>query len=180
MTTKERVTLTLGFDIDRVADSLSYLYQGDGNTPTNPLTGLYSGEIYFCRGAKLHVIVLGGGAADHFEDFLVLDCCFVTKPKTIGAPGGGVRYAAPSPFMRPEGATHRLAPDYSSHTDDSNGYRVVTKTWDHHLEIGYSDGRWEMSVILTVKIWRRDRPEPELRVFSFDPEGQVGPGTSRD
>lgn len=180
MTDKEHVTLTLGFDVDRVADTLSYLYVGDGKTPTNPLTGMFSGEIYFCRGGKLKVLILGGGAIAGYEDFLVVDCCFVSKPKMIAGPDGTLRYAAPSPFMRPEGATHRLQNDFSSRTDDVDKYRIVTKTWQNELEIGYVDGRWEMSVILTVKIWRGGGREPDLRVFSFDPEGQVGPGTSRD
>ena len=54
----------------------------------------------------------------------------------------------------------------------------IRQEWKHNLDVGYTAGRWELSFVMTVRIMRGEDTQPELRVFSFDPESSVGGDTT--
>jgi len=56
--------------------------------------------------------------------------------------------------------------------------RRIRQEWKHNLDVGHANGRWELSFVMTVRITRGEGEQPELRVFSFDPESSVGGDTS--
>jgi hypothetical protein len=182
-TDKKNVTLTVGFDIDQVTDALAYHFHSRDHAHPNPLTGLFAGEIYFCTGEIFHLRVKGGGAIDGFSSFQVVDCCIVTRPRVIVAgPDVTTRHAAPSPFLQVLGACYQFPLDFSSDVkdDQEQQYRVITQHWKRTLDVSHSHGQWDLSFTLTVRIQRGPLLEPEIRVFYFDPEGQVGPGGGED
>lgn len=179
MTQTKDVVLTVAFDVDQYSDQLVHTFTSpDGATPVHP-TGLYQGEIYLCEGEVVHLKVLGGGKQDRFSAFQIIDCCLITVPKPgYIDPGKGFRYATPSPFLQPRGATYPLQLDFSSEIEDDpeKKYRLITQHWKPTLNVGNALGRWEISLVITVQISRGASLAPDIRVFSFDPEGQVGSG----
>lgn len=181
MTKPKDVTLTIGFDADQVSDQLAYEFiSADGSHPVHP-TGLFKGEIYFEEGEIFHLQVRGGGKPDSFTSFDVIDCAIITKPQIISAgPKQPAVYALPSPFANVSGACYPVALNFEvkttvTTTDANGGYRLIDQAWLHTLDICHTQGRWEISLVLTVRIVRGPGEESEIRVFSFDPEGQVGP-----
>lgn len=181
MTKPKDVTLTIGFDADQISDQLAYEFtSADGSHPVHP-TGLFKGEIYFEEGEIFHLQVRGGGKPDSFTAFDVIDCAIITKPQIISAgPKQPTVYAVPSPFANVSGACYPLAIDFETTAtvttvNDNGGYHLIDQAWQHTLDICHTQGRWEISLVLTVRITRGPGEESEVRVFSFDPEGQVGP-----
>ncbi|CDG85785.1 hypothetical protein [Janthinobacterium agaricidamnosum] len=183
MSKPKDVTLIVGFDADQVSDQLAYQFiSADGGQPVHP-TGLFKGEIFFNEGEIFHLQVRGGGKRSTFTSFQVIDCAIVTLPKIVSAgEQRPTRYAAPSPFLQATGACYPLALDFASDTvlDELRGYRLIKQDWKHTLDVSNTPGRWEISVVITVRIFRNVDQQPEIRVFSFDPEGQVGPGRGSD
>ncbi|MFS2138029.1 hypothetical protein [Duganella sp. Dugasp56] len=185
MKPSKNVMLTVGFDADQISDQLVYRYTStDGAQPVHP-TGLFEAEIYFGVGEVFHLTVIGSGRTDSFTSFQIVDCCLITIPKVAyartetGRPPV-TRYAAPSPFLQAPGATQHLAMDYSSEVEDQDQLRLITQHWKHTLNVGDAYGRWKMSLVLTVRIFRGAELMPDIRVFSFDPEGEVGSGRGND
>ncbi|HYD82215.1 MAG TPA: hypothetical protein VEC06_20615 [Paucimonas sp.] len=179
MKKKENVTLTIGFDADQISDQLSFKFTGDGGArPMHP-TGLFAGEIYFNEGEILHLEVLGGGNKERFSSFQVLDCCMVTIPQLSAySPGVLTRHAPPSPFVQSIGATCKLPLDFSVDVEYPRpDYRLIKQSWKHTLDVGTTLGRWDLSLVLTVRIVRGPLMQEEVRVFYFDPEAQVGTGS---
>ena len=179
MTQPQDVYLTVAFDADQVSDQLVHKFTSpDGSVPVHP-SGLYEAEIYFCEGEVFHLRVLGGGRQDRFTSFQIVDCCLLTLPRVVSAGGNAtVRYAPPSPFLQPVGASYQMALDFTTSAVDDHDkrYRLVTQEWKRTLNVGTAHGRWELSLTVTVRIFRGDQLQPDIRVFSFDPEGQVGSG----
>ncbi|MRX09948.1 hypothetical protein GJ697_19090 [Pseudoduganella sp. FT25W] len=180
------VVLTVGFDADQISDQLVHQFTSpDGQQPVHP-TGMFEAEIYFCESEVFHFRVVGSGKKDRFTSFQVIDACLVTQPKPLYIRPGEhqqpptVRYSAPSPFVQPIGATYQMALDFTSDAEETLTDRIVTQEWKRTLNVGNSQGRWEMSLILTVRIFRGGAIEPDVRVFSFDPESEVGSGRGKD
>lgn len=183
MTHNKNVTLTVGFDIDQTTDALSHHFHSRDHGHPNPITGLYAGEVYLREGEHFHLKVKGGGPSGELASFQILDCCLVTRPHVISTgPGLPTRHATPSPFLQAIGASYQFPLDFSTEVSDNleQRYRVITQHWKHTLDVSHSRGRWDLSLVLTVKILRGPVLLPEIRVFSFDPEGQVGPGGGSD
>ncbi|GAB2869690.1 hypothetical protein GCM10027277_43700 [Pseudoduganella ginsengisoli] len=182
MSDNHEVTLTIGFDIDQISDKLTYKFKGrNGDTPNHP-TGLYDNEILLVEGDQLSIEVIGTGAIGRglgldFSSYQIVDCCFVTLPRVIFAlDSKDVRRAPPSPFVQALGASYPLYLDFSSSTVDTKTLRTVTQGWKKTLDVTSIPGRWAVSLYLTVRIYRGPNFAPEIRVFSFDPECQVGAG----
>ncbi|GJI91261.1 hypothetical protein [Duganella hordei] len=175
------VMLTVGFDADQISDQLAFKFAStDGQQPVHP-TGLFEGEIYFCQGEIFHIRVIGSGRQASFTGYQIIDCCVVTRPLVLQVqPGKTPRYAPPGPFTQQIGASYPLALDFTSDAVDDKKLRLVTQNWKHTLDVGNVLGRWEMSLLLTVRIFRGIDMQDEIRVFSFDPETEVGSGRGSD
>jgi hypothetical protein len=181
----KHITLTVGFDVEQTTDTLQYRFTSPDNAQPNPITGLYASEIYFGEGDIVHLEILGGGAEERFSGFKIIDCCLITRPLvTQAGPRVATRHASPSPFMQSIGATYNFPLDFSAsmhvYECGEKKYRVVTHGWKRTLDVAQCPGRWKLSLVVTVVIEGGPDSQQQVRVFSFDPEGQVGPGTGRD
>lgn len=171
------------FDIDQVSDVLAWHFVRLDGAP-NPDHGKDAGMISFTAGQDFHVQIEATGK-DAFNGFTVLDCCMITRPFIYSCgPKVPTEYAPPSMFA-PKllgeivPATIRLpGQDFEVILKDAAAppYHSVLQAWCNHLTVGGFLGRWDMSFVLTVKILRKDGTS-KLRVFSFDPETDVGSGS---
>jgi hypothetical protein len=175
--------ISVRFDIDQISSHLDYSFKSSDES-ADPTEGRYTGGVFFRQGQHVYVDVTGSGSkASEFSSFQVIDCCIITKPKVTQAGAGiATRYSPPSPFLQSVGAAYPMALDYSSVvSNDAHGqYRHIRQDWKRSLNVAHTGGHWEISLVLTVRILRGDTAAPELRVFSFDPEGSVGGGSAWD
>src|SRR5471032_687794 len=114
-----------------------------------------------------------------FTSFQIVDCCIITVPQlTQIGPKVPTIYSPPSPFLQSVGATYHLPLDFEIQKllgePADPPMRHIRQEWKHNLDVGYAAGRWELSFVITVRIMRGEDVQPELRVFSFDPESSVG------
>jgi hypothetical protein len=183
MTKQENtIVLSISFDVDQNSDNLFWeLKKPDSSSSTDESTSQYgvgAGAIQFFQGENVMLEVKGGGiSSDGFTSFQIMECCLITRPKVLIA-GKDVptRYASPSPFLQSIGSSYVFENDYFSDLSDKDDYRTITQMWKHSLNIEHTNGVWELSLNLTVRI-RRGFGLPDIRVFRFDPEFQVGNGT---
>lgn len=182
------LTLQVSFDIDQDS-SLLILTPVVNNGGTDPVHEgeRYAGDFYFPLKETVGLQVTGWGknptpatggdtvpAAFSFD---IVDCHFITRPKIVQMNVDGTLYAQPSPFMDVAVPWHQLAPIFVTGPATTSGAeQFITKTWTGALRIGDVPGRWEISFLLTVAITRLGASSPEVRVFWFDPEGEVGTG----
>jgi hypothetical protein len=178
----EYIVLSIGFDVDQRSDNLVWELKRP-NLDTSDLDsvaqyGIGAGTVKFFQGESVMLEVKGGGArTGEFTSFQILECCLITRPKMIiTGTGLPTRFATPSPFLQSIGASYVFENDYFSNVSDVDDYRTITQTWKRSLNIDNTDGGWELSLNLTVRILR-GYGAPEVRVFRFDPEVYVGNGT---
>jgi hypothetical protein len=187
--TKKATTMHLeaNFDIDQVGGTLEWHFERrdhDGN----PITGKYAGGIYYTIGEEMRVRVKAG-SRNKLASFKILDCTLITRPQIVEiAPKKKAKFAPPSPFITtvtPEvviiGASINL-PGEEFKRDGivpptPAGYSEIALLWNKHLTVGQNEGRWEFSFVVTVQVTPEDGPACE-RVFSFDPEMDVGNGVT--
>jgi hypothetical protein len=167
------VTLHVNFEVDQDSPMLAWYM-----TPAIDYDGPYTGAVEFYAGEQVELRVAGSGHPDRFKSFQILDCCLLTVPQVVyRKPGAVTRYAQPSPFVQSVGASFVFSNDFALADGINNGIRTVSQRWKHTLDVSSSVGRWDMSLVLTVKIVRSVEDSTEIRVFRFDPETQVGNGT---
>jgi len=171
--------LSVHFDADQTTNQLDYAFTScDGSA--DPRHGQYMGGVHFKAGQHVYLDVNCCGSKESgFTSFQIVDCSFISLPQlTQIGPDVPTRYAAPSPFLQAIGAVYPLALDFESHTlpqdPELPNLRRIRQEWKHNLDVGHTKGRWELSFVITVRIFRGEQSLPELRVFSFDPETSVG------
>ncbi|PKB21614.1 hypothetical protein [Janthinobacterium sp. 64] len=174
--------LSVHFDADQITNQLDYNFTSCDGT-ADPRHGPYMGGVHFQQGQHVYLDVNCCGSKESgFTSFQIVDCCLITVPQLtqIGA-NVPTRYSPPSPFLQALGATYNLPLDFESQvlledpTDPALPVlRRIRQEWKHTLDVGHAKGRWELSFVLTVRIFRSEQDLPELRVFSFDPEASVG------
>ncbi|MET3130066.1 hypothetical protein AAKU55_000307 [Oxalobacteraceae bacterium GrIS 1.11] len=171
--------LSVRFDADQASSQLQWVLK-DPNGDPRVQSGTNAGAIHFHQGESLSLEVTGGASkASGFTSFQIIDCCIITLPQIASCgPGLKTRYARPSPFLQSAGAVYPLALDFSATLDQTDeSYRQITQAWKQTLDVGHSSGRWELSFIITVLLFRAAGEPAEERVFQFDPESAVGNGT---
>jgi len=183
------MTLTARFDVNQVDDGIDWLFADiDSNsTDDRTLTAPYwNRDIQFSAGQEFRIAI---SASDQektgFESLEIIDCCVITRPQILCC-GKGIltRYAPPSLFVNCDGkqlgAIYRIEPSafsvHSTGIDPSQG-RKVTLLWNGNLTVGPYNGFWDLAFYVTVSIKRAHEEARQLRVFYFDPEGEVGNGT---
>lgn len=177
---KKSITLTVSFDADQESPQLLYHFKADNSDTPNPTLegGRYASAIYLCHGAYVNLIVQGWSDPTRLSSYDIKQCCVITRPKIIQL-GGKIPtlFARPSPFATVAVPCHTLVNEFETSTVGRPPAEVcITKTWKGTLQVGDVDGRWEISFVLAVALQRPGGSAPELRVFSFDPEGEVGTG----
>lgn len=173
--------LAVDFDVDQLSTQLRWRFdRADGNG--NPKRGRAAGSIYFTTGEEFRIRVTAGSSAP-FETFEVIDCCLISLPQVVQQ-GPGVRtlYAPPSPFADLDGkpvtgGTCAIpGSQFMPVAAQSDGeYRQVAREWGGYLKAGEITGRWDLKMVLTVRIVGLDGSAND-RVFWFDPETEVGSG----
>ncbi len=171
--------LSVHFDADQITNQLDYSFTSCDGT-ADPRHGPYMGGVHFQKGQHVYVDVTCCGTKESgFTSFQIIDCCLISVPQLaqIG-PKVPTVYSPPSPFLQAVGATYNLSLDFESQVLPLDpklpDLRRIRQEWKHNLDVGHADGRWEISFVMTVRIMRSENEQPELRVFSFDPEGSVG------
>jgi len=178
------IVFTTSFDVDQISAKLNWNSSGGSRPPT----GRHSGSVYFEQGDTVALVVVGGGSQilnpgglPPIKSFEIVDFCVITQPEIVECgPNTITKYANPSPFSNYLAACHPMSLEFTNTQVSKNHYLEITKNWiappDRPLTIGKQNGRWEISMYITVKIFREGLLEPIYRVFFFDPEGEVGTG----
>ncbi|MGF6273808.1 hypothetical protein ABIB38_002186 [Massilia sp. UYP11] len=187
--TQPLMALTARLDVNQVDDGIDWIFSdidsigSADRTATDPH---WNRDIVFSAGQEFRIAI---AASDQdktgFESLEVIDCCVITRPQILCC-GKGVRtnYAPPSLFVDSDGkqlgALYKIDPSaFSVHgtgIDPTKG-RKVTLLWDGNLKVGPYNGFWEISFYVTLGIKRVGEDKIQLRVFYFDPEGEVGNGS---
>lgn len=188
MMTQPLMALTARFDVNQVDDGIDWLFadiDSVGKAEHTPSDPYWNRDINFSTGQEFRIAI---SASDEektgFESLEVVDCCIITRPRILCCgPKERTWYAPPSIFVSSEGqqlgALYQIDPSafsvHSTGVDPVKG-RKVTLLWDGNLTVGPYNGFWEISFYVTVSIQRAGEAAAQLRVFSFDPEGEVSNG----
>lgn len=180
MTQESTVTLIAMFDADQISSTLDHAFVSP-NMNVDPTQGVRVGSVYLVHGQKLVVQVWGGGLKKlGFSRFEVQDCSILTTPQvTQLCTGKPTLFAPPSPFIGQTVATNALKPltFEQIERDDTPDYLRIKTQWTGSFTVGDVPGRWELSFLITLKVFRGpEDKQGEYRVFSFDPECEVGGG----
>ena len=182
------MALTARFDVNQVDDGINWQFSDiesvdNDRTPEDPH---WNRDIDFSAGQAFRVAI---SASDQdktgFESLEVIDCCIITRPRILSCgPGVLTKYGPPSLFVDYEGkqlgAMYSIDPaTFSVHSTGMTPAqgRKVTLLWNGSLIVGPYNGFWEISFYVTVSIQRANE-EAQLRVFYFDPEGEISNGTN--
>ncbi|SEN77128.1 hypothetical protein SAMN05428959_10346 [Duganella sp. CF517] len=182
-----RAVLEVTFDADQDSTELDPVLRRDPpieQDDSNPARGKHADSLYFIAGDELALRVIGGGdrtGKSGFVAFQIVDCAIITRPK-VARRDADVRtlYFPPSLFTQATGASYQLALDFAPKVSQNDkDYLQITQDWKPTLNVGFSPGMWELSFTMTVRIARGLGEIDEIRVFTFDPETEVGgPGTT--
>lgn len=171
--TEPTVRLHVSFDADQVSSSLVW-HAVEGTPARNAFhaQGRHAGALHFEKGDQFAIDLTAFGNTATLKGLELLEAVLVTMPHTSVD-----RRSAPSPFAT-EQAVLRLAawtkPE-SSPEPDPLRVRWTTRMVAP-VSVLQETGRWELSLIVTVRLLRPEGQRSELRVFAFDPESEVGTG----
>lgn len=188
--TQALMTLAARFDVNQVDDGVNWVFtdlESITDIDRAPADPQWNRDVSFSAGQEFRLAI---AASDYdktgLESLDVVDCCIITRPR-IRRCGPEVRtsYSPPSLFVAPDGgqlgAIYQIDPStfsvHSSGIDPTKGKRI-TLLWNGQLTVGPYNGYWEFSFYVTVRIKRAGEDEPQLRLFYFDPETEVGNGTN--
>jgi hypothetical protein len=174
------VLLKVSFDVSQTSDALDWEFLPN----SRPTKGNHAGGILFQPKEKLFLEIDGiGSDKSGFSGFDIIECCMITMPQIvqIGAKLP-LKYAAPSPFRDVPSAVFSFPHEFQegvvpAPSEIVERERQFKQTWKGDLVVAEAPGRWEISLVVTVRIHFGAARPSELRVFSFDPEGEVGDGT---
>jgi hypothetical protein len=177
-----RITLAVNFHVDQRSVNLNWAFKQNG-VAMSIGNGNHSGAWLFGAGD-----VLGLELTAHMSEpceVSIVDCHLINAPaldmsapagNSAGNPVGGY-LLAPSPFFVPDdpvlgGAVINFACDgfHGARSPDGGQRQIANRS----LTVRNRAGSWELSFIMTVKIV--SGRIVRYRVFSFDPEVQVGSG----
>lgn len=168
------ITLNVQFDIGQESQQLNW-YFSDSHGKINPnAVGPKTGLLSFRPGDTLTLAISAESSAGQLENVRVIDCNLITLPMlaTWNKPNPGT-YPLPSPFFEPGsgvGSTITFMPvNASSASAKRQTFTGQTVTLNNL-------GRWKLTFMLTVAITEMTGAT-NYRVFTFDPECDVGNGT---
>lgn len=183
------MALAASLDVNQVDDGINWKFTdidsvGNDRTPQDPQ---WNRDIDFSVGQEFRIAVT---ASDQdktgFESLEVVDCCIITRPRIISCgPGVLTKYGPPSLFVDDQGkalgALYSIDPNafsvHSTGMDPAQG-KKITLLWNGSLTVGPYNGFWEISFYVTVRIRRANEEKAQVRVFYFDPEGEISNGTN--
>jgi hypothetical protein len=180
--------LSATFDVNQRSDRMDWQFldiSAVPGQPSQPGGDHWNSDIFFSAGQSFRIAFTATDKENKgLESFEILDCCLITRPQILRC-GKDVLtlYAPPSPFISPSGepcgALYPFARSafHATATYQPPGHVQQTLQWDHSLTVAGIDAHWQMSLYMTVRIHLSGR-KPLLRVFYFDPETEIGNGTT--
>lgn len=168
--------IRVSFDIEQISSDLVWrAAEVKSNRDLFAAIGRYAGAVHLRQDDAVTVQVTAYGAEDSLLTINVIDAMLYTVPHT----SGGV-FCAPSPFSKVR-ATMPVGQWSAAeiHHCHERKVKLAVQTSLAPLQVVETDGRWKLSLIITVLIDRYvgNQKVSEIRVFSFDPEAEVGSGT---
>lgn len=167
------IILNVQFDVGQESQQLNW-YFSDAHGKINPNAGgPKTGLLSFQPGDTLTLAISAESSAGQLESVGVIDCNLITLPMlaTWNKPNPGT-YPMPSPFFQVgsgPGSTVSFMPvSASSATSKRQTFTGQTLTLNNL-------GRWKLTFMLTVAI-TEITGAINYRVFTFDPECEVGNG----
>ena len=196
MSEQNPIAISLNFDFEQCNQMLTWkAVNEETHRSAYHDRGPHAGGMYLPVNESISIIVTGGAmrsSIPHNWTFKVVQCYLITLPhEKYARLKHGRQFALPSPFVAPAdqaaGAVRDIPasvfagpfPDNNatngmytaSFFEARNILTVIPKT---QPQIDDLEGRWELTFILTVQVIPADGSAPFLRVFSFDPETEVG------
>jgi hypothetical protein len=179
----KKITLVISFSIDQESDRPDWVFEdAEGNKlpiGKDKDTGMFCLERDWVVG--LRVEGAGHEMMPSPFSFEVLNCHLITKPKLFSwraNPEHAGRYPYPSPFFDPQsipvGQGAVVDFGYGQSQAGADGTQQWTSLFTYHCR---NEGSWDVRFVMTVAIDMPGTPAPQYRVFTFDPETQVGAGT---
>lgn len=168
--------IRVSFDIEQISSDLVWrAAEVKNNRDLLASVGRFAGAVHLRKDDALTVQVTAYGGEDALVTINVIDAMLYTVPHTSGG-----TFSAPSPFSAVRATTPvgQWSPAEIHHCHERK-LKLAVQTSLTPLQVVATDGRWKLSLIITVVIERRvgDQKISEVRVFSFDPEAEVGSGT---
>jgi hypothetical protein len=166
------IILTVVFDIDQDSQLLKWAFTADGQPISGD--GVETGLLAFQQQDKISLVVHAKSKKGVLKQVEIQDCQMITSPLAITKredPTRAGEFPAPSPF----GAEAAVV-SFGIGIAEGSSTKAV---WESGVVMECTNkGRWEMSLVMTTSISRTgDTPiAVERRVFSFDPELEVGTG----
>jgi hypothetical protein len=172
-----KLKLTVSFDVDQIGTELVWSVVHDDAEHQNAYqhTGRHAGALHFLQGDVVSFEVVATGRPGNFDSFGVTDATLITLPAAYQR-----NVVTPSPFDA-EHATFDLDKFFPALCEEVAGSqpplrRCVARCETQQVVV-QEKGIWKLSMVLTLRISRKaadGTPTQELRVFSFDPQAQVG------
>lgn len=170
----DRAAIRVSFDAMQIGGNLVWHIDDDKQRDLFQRFGRHAGSVHFDPDDEIYVEVYGFGPEAIFLDAKVLQAALITRPHTSQE-----RYSEPSPWD-PLGAVAALADwtDTGAIVDPATSLRETMQSTKTPLRIVVAEGRWELSLIVTIALtFQGDAgKETSVRVFGFDPESEVGTG----
>jgi hypothetical protein len=173
--------LMVSFDICQESEKLNWAFLNSEHQPVEKSKGVETGLFVFEAGETMRLNVVANSYLDELVGVHIIDCHLINRPIMYSrrvTPHVAGEYPYPSPFFDPAEPLNGQGATSSFGHGEAQGSRMKM-TWDSDVELIYRNkGRWQMSFIMTVAIERANNLE--YRVFSFDPEANVGTGAIPD
>jgi len=173
--------LMVSFDICQESEKLNWTFLDSEHQPVEKSKGVETGLFVFEAGETMRLNVVANSYLEELVGVHIIDCHLINRPIMYSkrvTPHVAGEYPYPSPFFDPAEPLNGQGATSSFGHGEAQGSRMKM-TWDSDVELIYRNkGRWQMSFIMTVAIERANGLE--YRVFSFDPEAQVGSGSIPD
>ncbi|WP_137939170.1 hypothetical protein [Chitinivorax sp. B] len=146
-------------------------------------------KLQVTAGSFQYCVVNGKPVEIESFDFEITQCAFIARPSGPYRDNDGDRISETPSLIANSGSITMLDTQNTSWATSSDWsgerdrYLRITRTYQKQLPIVEKNGFWELSFLINVNITRhiKNGPPlgPECRVFSFDPESEVGSGTHR-
>ena len=167
------VTLRVSFDAAQISSALVWhAVEGDPARNAYKSQGRHAGSLHFEKGDLFAIELQAFGELGMLAGIEIIDASIITLPHTSLSTG-----SAPSPFASDHAVVQVgdwSKPELQAQPDPLRiGYECHTLA---PLQVTQESGRWELSLVVTVRLLRKDNTRSELRVFAFDPESEVGTG----
>lgn len=164
--------IDVSFDIDQVSSDLAWNIDNARHENRLKRLGRFAGAVRLDFDDTVKIKVTAFARQGDLYGMTVLDAMLYTIPYHTH------RYL-PSPFSN-SSATASIGQWQPAERVRGDTYDSLTHTSLTPLRVVQTQGRWQMSLVITVLIQRSAGDAQEVRVFSFDPETEIGTGTEPD